>query len=101
MTDASCSVSDLVFEDPPPKHEGGWVERLEPLMEHPGRWVNVTKSCGYQPNRGTVSALNEAQKPDRDVLSACRVPAGRWEFTSRDVPRKGRGGQLWARYLGK
>jgi hypothetical protein len=87
------SVSDeIVWEDPPPAKQGGWLpwrDRLQPLRDRPNEWARVS-------NFPTVAAARSIAGP----LSAGKiaVPEGKWEFTAREL-EDGRGA-IYARYLG-
>ena len=83
-------MSGIKWEDPPDQkgvRPSVWVERLEPLMEHPERWANM--GCW---SRSAANALKKGR---------LKRPAGRWEF--RAHLHEGQGSTratLYARYLG-
>lgn len=83
----------IVWEDPPAARSkrgatNKWVTILTPLMDRPGQWARmaVRDSAGL--------AANQAANLRRNI----RIPAGRWEFTSRKIDERRHG--VYARYLG-
>jgi hypothetical protein len=99
VTPAATSADnndEFVWSEPPPRHSAGGQppkreSRLLPLMERPGQWarIAVTEKCGRA--HSSASAMRRGK---------IKVPAGRWEFASRQLPDDPKPGGVWARYLG-
>lgn len=82
----------------PPTHRGRlWVELLTPVMDRPGEWALVR-------SYDRPEAAQQGAKYLRDSASGRRrgrVPAGQWEFTSRQVQWDVAEWGVWARWMGE
>jgi hypothetical protein len=85
-------MTDIRWEDPPdparPRWAGRWVEKLQPLMEHPKRWAVVDTRDGSENARTCVNNLRSGR---------IKTPPGQWEFLFRTVEGEFR---VYGRYLG-
>jgi hypothetical protein len=87
-------MSDIVWEDPPPKSLGvanqpQWPARLAPLREHPGKWARIRD---YKNRNAASTSANYLRK------RAIGFDPTEFEFTCR-TEADGTG-VLYARYIG-
>lgn len=82
----------IQWKDPAPSKRGFgskagvWVDRLQPLLQHPGRWAVVYKAEDGKAQK--ASGMAASLRGDKT-----RKPAGKWEFTAR-------ADEVFARYIG-
>lgn len=92
MTNAEVKPGEVQWRDPAPSRRGFgarpgvWIERLQPLTQHPGKWAVV-----YTADDGKASKASGMAASLRGDKT--RKPNGKWEFTSR-------GGEVFAKFIG-
>ena len=83
---------EIEFKDPPlgvnGANQGIWIERLDPLIDHPGRWAVVHRTQTANAAYAAAAALRAGR------LAA---PPGRWTFRGAT---DGTGGAVYVRYDG-
>ena len=93
---ATDTITEIEFVDELPKiHrkvEGGvWVERLEPLRNHPGRWAKV-----YGPTKNPHALVNNLRSG-----SAAGIDGDEFQFSGRMLPNEDgeKVGYVFAKFL--